>query len=52
MVDSSDRMKIVVYYAVWAVVCASAAGAVIALIHAWFFRPHSRSRRARAPSPW
>ena len=50
MVDSSDRMKIVVYYAVWAVVCASAAGAVIALIHAWFFS--SRSRRARAPSPW
>ena len=37
IVDSSDRMKIVVYYAVWTVVCASAAGAVIALIHTWFF---------------
>ncbi|HYT05262.1 MAG TPA: hypothetical protein VEM13_10345 [Gemmatimonadales bacterium] len=35
--DSSDRMKIVIYYAVWATVCAAAAGVAISLIHTWFF---------------
>lgn len=35
--DSSDRMRIVIYYAVWTVVCAAAAGLVTALVHAWFF---------------
>lgn len=37
MTDSSDRMRIVVYYAVWATICAAVAGGVVALIHAWFF---------------
>jgi hypothetical protein len=35
--DVSNRMKIVVYYAVWAIVCAAAAGLLIALIHTWWF---------------
>ncbi len=35
--DSSDRMKIVIYYAAWASVCAAAAGTVLSLIHVWFF---------------
>jgi len=30
-------MRIVIYYAVWTVVCAAAAGLVMALVHAWFF---------------
>jgi len=30
-------MRIVIYYAVWTVVCAAAAGLVTALVHAWFF---------------
>jgi len=37
LADPSDRMKIAVYYAAWAVVCASAAGVLMALIHTWFF---------------
>ena len=36
-VDSSNRMKIVIYYAVWAVVCAAVAGIVTSLIHTWRF---------------
>ena len=40
MADTNDRMRIVVYYAVWATLCATAAGVVIALIHAWFFSYH------------
>lgn len=39
-VDASNRMKIVVYYAAWAIVCAAAAGMVIALIHTWKFSYH------------
>ena len=35
--DAGDRMKIVIYYAVWATVCAAVAGVVISLIHTWFF---------------
>lgn len=30
-------MRVVVYYAVWATICAAAAGVVTALIHTWFF---------------
>jgi hypothetical protein len=30
-------MKVVIYYAVWAIVCAAVAGIVIALIHTWWF---------------
>ena len=37
--DTRDRLKIVVYYAVWATFCAGAAGVMMSLIHAWFFAP-------------
>ncbi len=36
-VESGDRMRIVIYYAVWATICATAAGIVIPLIHTWLF---------------
>jgi len=36
-VESGDRMRIVIYYAVWATICATLAGIVIALIHTWLF---------------
>jgi hypothetical protein len=35
--DASNRMKIVIYYAAWAIVCAAAAGLLIALVHTWWF---------------
>ncbi|MBI1966412.1 MAG: hypothetical protein HYS40_00325 [Gemmatimonadetes bacterium] len=35
--ETGDKMRIVVYYAVWATVCAAVAGVLIALIHTWFF---------------
>jgi hypothetical protein len=37
MTDTSDRMRIVVYYAIWATICAAVAGTVVTLIHTWFF---------------
>ncbi len=37
MSETSDRMKVVVYYAVWATICAAAAGGVATGIHAAFF---------------
>jgi predicted membrane-bound spermidine synthase len=37
MSDASGRIRIAVYYAVWATLCAAAAGVVVALIHTWFF---------------
>jgi len=37
MPDNSDRMRVVVYYAIWATLCAAVAGVVLALIHTWFF---------------
>jgi len=37
MPDNSDRMRVVVYYAIWATLCAAGAGIVVALIHTWFF---------------
>lgn len=37
MPDTSDRMRVVVYYAIWATVCAALAGTAVALIHTWFF---------------
>jgi hypothetical protein len=37
MTDTSDRMRVVVYYAIWATLCAAVAGIVMALIHTWFF---------------
>jgi hypothetical protein len=35
--DTGDRMKIVIYYAAWATMCAAMAGIAISLIHTWFF---------------
>jgi len=35
--DAGGRMKVVIYYAVWATLCAVVAGIVITLIHTWFF---------------
>ena len=37
MPDTNDRMRVVVYYAIWATLCATVAGVVVALIHTWFF---------------
>jgi hypothetical protein len=37
MADTGDRMRVVVYYAIWATLCAAVAGIVVALIHTWFF---------------
>lgn len=34
---TGDRIRIVVYYAVWATICAAAAGIATALLHTWFF---------------
>ena len=39
--DAGDRMKIVIGYAVWATLCAVAAGVAISLIHTWFFSYHA-----------
>ncbi len=35
--DAGGRMKVVIYYAVWATLCAAAAGVAISFIHTWFF---------------
>lgn len=32
-----DNSRIVIYYAIWATICATVAGVVIAFIHTWFF---------------
>src|SRR6266511_5987685 len=37
MMEDSDRTRIVIYYAIWASICAAVAGCVVALIHTWFF---------------
>ena len=37
MSDSGDRMSVVVYYAIWAGICAVVAGLLMALIHTTFF---------------
>ena len=34
---TGDRMRIVVYYAVWATICAAAAGTATAFLHTWLF---------------
>src|SRR5438132_13458617 len=39
--DTADRMKIVIGYAVWATLCAAAAGVALSLIHTWFFSYHA-----------
>jgi len=35
MEDSKSR--IIIYYSIWATLCAAVAGFVVALIHTWFF---------------
>ncbi len=40
MMESSDRSRVVIYYAIWATICAAVAGLAIALIHTWFFSYH------------
>ena len=37
MSDSGDRMRVVVYYAIWATLCAAVAGSVVAVLHTAFF---------------
>jgi hypothetical protein len=34
---ADTRTRIVIGYAIWATICAAAAGLVVALIHTWFF---------------
>jgi len=41
--ESTDRMRIAVYYAVWATLWAALAGLAVALIHVWFFSGSSTS---------
>jgi hypothetical protein len=40
MDEAGDRMRVVIYYAVWATICAAAAGIAVALLHTWFFSYH------------
>ncbi|HWC73171.1 MAG TPA: hypothetical protein VG454_04470 [Gemmatimonadales bacterium] len=35
-----SRTRVVIYYAIWATICAALAGVVIAFIHTWFFSYH------------
>jgi len=35
--ETGDRQRIVIYYSIWATICAAAAGLVVALIHTWLF---------------
>lgn len=35
--ETSDRTRIAIYYAIWATICAAVAGLAVALIHTWFF---------------
>src|SRR6059036_2072909 len=35
-----SRSRIVIYYSIWATICAAVAGFAIALIHTWFFSYH------------
>lgn len=37
MPETGDRMRVVVYYAIWATLCATVAGVVVTLIHTSFF---------------
>jgi hypothetical protein len=37
MTETGDRMRVVVYYAVWATICAAIGGIVVTLMHTWFF---------------
>jgi hypothetical protein len=35
--ETGDRTRIVIYYSIWATICASVAGLAVALIHTWFY---------------
>jgi hypothetical protein len=35
--EPSGQTRIVIYYSIWATICAAVAGLVVALIHTWFF---------------
>jgi hypothetical protein len=35
--ETGTRMRITIYYAVWATICAAVAGLAVTLIHTWFF---------------
>src|SRR5881396_1884502 len=35
--EPDGRTRVVIYYAIWATICAAVAGLVVALIHTWFF---------------
>jgi hypothetical protein len=34
---AGEQTRVVVWYAVWATVCAAAAGVLVSLVHTWFF---------------
>ena len=34
---AGDQTRVVVWYAVWATMCAAAAGLLVSLVHTWFF---------------
>lgn len=38
--SGGDRMRIVIGYALWATLCAAAAGVALSLVHTWFFSYH------------
>jgi hypothetical protein len=35
--ETGDRTRILIYYSVWATICAAVAGFIVALIHTWLF---------------
>jgi hypothetical protein len=35
--EAGDRTRIIIYYSIWATICAAVAGLAVALIHTWFF---------------
>ena len=35
--DTGIRLRITIYYALWATICAALAGLAVTLIHTWFF---------------
>jgi hypothetical protein len=38
--EYSERIRVVVYYAIWATICAAAGGIAVALLHTFFFSYH------------
>src|SRR5438045_8867563 len=40
MTDTDSRARVIMYYAIWATICAAVAGFVVALIHTSFFSYH------------